>query len=824
MNKVEAYPRTVKSSLKNKNCVVKPKGTALVQHSKLNANSKLIYVKCNDCMLSDNHDLCVLNVVNDVNARPQSKSVKKTSERKVWKPTGKVFTKIGYIWRLTGLVGNTYPLTRITTTTKIPPWKPTVLETDTPKPVVTLVYSRKPRKSKTIVPVSKPKIIKSISANNKEPMSSTSHEVIALIVEVVAPEPATSTSSPSSTTVDQDAPSPNVAHINNDPFFGISIPENVFDASSSDVIPTVVHTTAPNSEHINKWTKDHPLDNIIGELERTVSIRLQLHEQALFCYYDAFLSSIEPKTYKDALTQACWIEAMQEELNEFEYLEESFAPVARLDAIRIFLAFAAPMNMIVYQMDVRMEFLNDILVEEVYVNQLDRFVDNDNPNHMYKLKKALYRLKQAPRECDPVDTPMVDKSKLDEDPQGKVVDPTHYHGMAKPIKKYLHAVKRIFKYLRGIVNRGLWYPKDYSIALTAYADADHASCQDTRQSTSGSMVYFMTMQRLVFTLQHNSCFLYAMNVRVSALIIMDTAKAQQIDLDDALLAPTNRLKIGKCNHRLSFTLKSNEPTLQVYEKKADEPVTPSKSKSTPAANDTRLKTPAKVTRSGKKRQPAMMPKTKGLAVLSEVALIEAEQIKLATKRIKKDFHMSHASVLGNGVNTQSKVPDKQQQKVSSTNKGAGVRLETDVNDDSEETESDNDGDDLTHPNLSTYKADDKEEEKEVSSDQRVPTPPEYELTEEEENKEGEDKDMEGKQEQDEEDDLYRDFDQRMSALETKMSEFKQTSQFDDDVSLVPGIVDNYLASKMKDVVDVAVQLQTNKLKQEAQAENQEFLN
>ncbi|GJS29431.1 hypothetical protein Tco_0490051 [Tanacetum coccineum] len=101
---------------------------------------------------------------------------------------------------------------------------------------------------------------------------------------------------------------------------------------------------------------------------------------------------------------------------------------------------------------------------------------------------------------DHVDTPMVEKSKLDEDTPGKAVDPTHYCRMvgtlmyptasrpyltfvvcmcaryqAKPTKKYLHAVKRIFKYLRGTVNRGLWYPKDSSIALTAYADADHKS-------------------------------------------------------------------------------------------------------------------------------------------------------------------------------------------------------------------------------------------------------------------------------------------------------------------------------------------------------------
>ncbi|GKF40758.1 retrovirus-related pol polyprotein from transposon TNT 1-94, partial [Tanacetum coccineum] len=182
------------------------------------------------------------------------------------------------------------------------------------------------------------------------------------------------------------------------------------------------------------------------------------------------------------------------------------------------------MNMIVYQMDVKTTFLNDILREEVYVSQPDGFVDQDNPNHVYKLKKDLYGLKQAPRTCprgiflnqskyaleslkkygmessDPVDTPMMEKSKLDEDPQGKAVNPTHYDGMvdtlmhltvsrpdltfaicmcaryqAKPTEKHLHAVKRIFKYLRGTINRGLWYPKDSSIALTAYADVDHAS-------------------------------------------------------------------------------------------------------------------------------------------------------------------------------------------------------------------------------------------------------------------------------------------------------------------------------------------------------------
>ncbi|GJZ70345.1 retrovirus-related pol polyprotein from transposon TNT 1-94 [Tanacetum coccineum] len=166
MNKVEAHPRKVKSSLKNKDHVVAPKGTAHLQHSKLNANFELKCVKCNGCMRSDNHDLCVLDYINNVNAHAKSKSAKKQTKRKVWKPTGKMFTTIGYIWRPTGrtftIVGNVCPLTRITTTTEAPLRKPVVLDNETSKPAVTLVYSRKPRNSKTNVPLSKSKVVQII--------------------------------------------------------------------------------------------------------------------------------------------------------------------------------------------------------------------------------------------------------------------------------------------------------------------------------------------------------------------------------------------------------------------------------------------------------------------------------------------------------------------------------------------------------------------------------------------------------------------------------------------------------------------------------------
>nr|GFA42817.1 integrase, catalytic region, zinc finger, CCHC-type, peptidase aspartic, catalytic [Tanacetum cinerariifolium] len=331
-------------------------------------------------------------------------------------------------------------------------------------------------------------------------------EVIAPIAEVIPQVDDDSTGSPSSTAVDQDAPSPSksptpteiqssdilqdvgndnldieVAHMGNDPLRGVPVTEVVSGQSSSTASPhSNVQPNHPMTHHNSKWTKDHPLNYIIGPLSRSVSTRLQLHEQALFCYYDAFLTSVEPKTYKEALTQACWIEAMQEELYEFERFKVwelvprpdkvmvitlKWIYKVKLDELGGILKNKARLVACGYRQEEGIdfeesfaltEFLNDNLREEVYVSQPDGFVDADNPNHVYKLKKALYGLKQAPRAwrkgliLKSLDTPMVEKSKLDEDRDGKAVDPSHYR---------------------------------------AFADADHAGCQDTRRSTSGSVQF-----------------------------------------------------------------------------------------------------------------------------------------------------------------------------------------------------------------------------------------------------------------------------------------------------------------------------------------------
>nr|GEV03756.1 hypothetical protein [Tanacetum cinerariifolium] len=520
-NKVEAHPMIVKTSLKNKNRTIEPKGTAYVKHSTLNANSKLICVKCNGCMLSDNHDLCVLNAdvlflspwktygllaflsiaLKNVDAALCMLAMETVSSRQIIET---IHVDFDELTAMASEQSSSGP----------------VLHEMTPA-TISLGLVPSPTSSTPFVPPSRTNwdlLFQLLFAELLTPPPSVDYpspEVIAPIAEAVAPELAASTGSPFSTTVDQDAPSLinsqstlktqplvilndvkednhdiEVAHMSNNPYFGIPIPEATSDQSSStDVIHTIVHPNHQISEHNSKWTKDHPLENIIKELAKPVSTRLQLHEQSFFCYYDAFLTSVEPKTYKDALTQSCWIEAMQEELNEFERLEVweliprpdkvmvitlKWIYKVKLDELggilknkaRIFLAYAAHMYMVVYQMNVKTAFLNGNLREEIYVSQPDGFVDLDNPNHVYKLKKALYGLKQAPHawydmlssflisqefskgsvdptlfirkngndlllkygfeSCDPVDTPMVEKSKLDEDKEGKVVDPSKH--------------------------------------------------------------------------------------------------------------------------------------------------------------------------------------------------------------------------------------------------------------------------------------------------------------------------------------------------------------------------------------------------------------
>nr|GEU45304.1 hypothetical protein [Tanacetum cinerariifolium] len=209
-------------------------------------------------------------------------------------------------------------------------------------------------------------------------------------------------------------------HIN-DPFFGVPIPELNFEESLlRDVIPTNVHSVNQPPEHLKKWTKDHSLDNVIGNPSRPISRRHQLQTEAMFCYFNAFLTLVEPKNYKEALKESCWIKSMLEELNEFErleielrgvlkknarlvamgyrqeeriYFEESFAPVERLEAKRIFIAYAAHKNMTVYQIDFKTAFLNGILRKE----------DEDDLDRMFPKQPNQKKRRNKDKDQDPLD-------------------------------------------------------------------------------------------------------------------------------------------------------------------------------------------------------------------------------------------------------------------------------------------------------------------------------------------------------------------------------------------------------------------------------------
>ncbi|GJV32567.1 retrovirus-related pol polyprotein from transposon TNT 1-94 [Tanacetum coccineum] len=155
----------------------------------------------------------------------------------------------------------------------------------------------------------------------------------------------------------------------------------------------------------------------------------------------------------------------QEEGIDFE---ESFAPVARMEAIRIFLAYAAHKSFIVFQMDVKTAFLHGSLKEDMYVSQSKDFIDDDHPCHVYKLNKALYGLKQAPRAW----YDELSKFLLQNHFNKGTIDPTLF------IRCFDNEI------LVGTVNIGLWYPKDYGFELTGFSNADNTGCQDSFKSTS----------------------------------------------------------------------------------------------------------------------------------------------------------------------------------------------------------------------------------------------------------------------------------------------------------------------------------------------------
>nr|GFA80138.1 hypothetical protein [Tanacetum cinerariifolium] len=338
------------------------------------------------------------------------------------------------------------------------------------------------------------------------------------------------------------------AQVENDEFINIfCIPvQDRGETSSRHVDSSNMHTFYQHHPYEHRWTKDHPLEQVIGNPSQSVRTRCQLESDVKMCMFALTVSQTEPKNIKEAMADSAWIESIQEELHQFDRLdnksrlvakgyaqkegvdfEELFAPVARLEAVRLFIAYVAHKSFTVYHMDVKTAFLYRPLKEEVYVNQPDGFVDPYHPDKVYRLKKALYGLKQAPRVWyDELSNFLVSKGiQINQSPRGIFInqakyaqeilikhDQMKYRSMvgalmyltasrpdimhatcycaryqAKPTEKHLTAVKRIFRYLKDTIHIGLWYLKDTGFELIAFSDSDHAGCLDSRKSTSGGI-------------------------------------------------------------------------------------------------------------------------------------------------------------------------------------------------------------------------------------------------------------------------------------------------------------------------------------------------
>nr|GFC02757.1 retrovirus-related Pol polyprotein from transposon TNT 1-94 [Tanacetum cinerariifolium] len=274
------------------------------------------------------------------------------------------------------------------------------------------------------------------------------------------------------------------AQVENDKFINIfcTLVQDRGETSSRYVDLSNMHTFYQHHPSEHRWTKDHPLEQVIRNPSQSVRTRRQLESDSEICMF--------------ALTKGV----------DFE---ESFALVARLEAVRLFIAYDAHKSFTVYHMDMKTAFLYGPLKEEVYVNQPDGFVDPYHPNKVYRLKKALYGLKQAPRVWyDELFNFLVSKGfskgiQIHQSPRGIFInqakyaheilikhDQMKYRSMvgalmyltasrpdimhttcycaryqAKPTEKHLTVVKRIFQYLKDTIHMGLWYPKDTGFEL-----------------------------------------------------------------------------------------------------------------------------------------------------------------------------------------------------------------------------------------------------------------------------------------------------------------------------------------------------------------------
>nr|GEU36805.1 uncharacterized mitochondrial protein AtMg00810-like [Tanacetum cinerariifolium] len=463
ISKVDDQPRSVKTRKNKKNHVNKVKSNDHVMQSMSNANSIFVSINnapvknsvnnvksgclcaiCGKCMIAKTHHACVHLVVTKMNESQKSKSIKKHKNQNVWKPTGsRKMAKIVESKNANHLEPNhTWGSIATDITSSF-----SLVMTCCPDCTLTL------REFYDNVGISHQTFVARTPQQNGvvERRNWTLIEAARMMI-----------------------------HLMN------LLMKTRLQESSSNV--RQIYTPF---EYLGRWTKDHPIENVIGDPSRFVSTRKQLEIVAMWVL----------KNKARLVAQGF----RQEKGIDFE---ESFAPIAKIEAIR------QPIACVQAQKGPLRSQTSTTCMVRYALKLPDITTLLQSPRGIY-INKSKYASeivkKYGMHTTDSVDTPLVEKNKLDKDLQGKSIDATLYRCMirsfmyltssrpdliyvvclcaryqAKPTEKHLQVVKQIFRYLKGTINMGLRYSKDIDMSLTAYANADHAGCQDTRRSTSGS--------------------------------------------------------------------------------------------------------------------------------------------------------------------------------------------------------------------------------------------------------------------------------------------------------------------------------------------------
>ncbi|GJW16089.1 retrovirus-related pol polyprotein from transposon TNT 1-94 [Tanacetum coccineum] len=288
--------------------------------------------------------------------------------------------------------------------------------------------------------------------------------------------------------------------------FCTPVQENA-ESSSRNIGNSNVHNFNQPQDSEYRWIKDHPLTQVCGNPSKPVQTRQKLATDPEM--YMFALTELVDKPFGKNVIKLKWLWKNKKDedqtviRNKARLVAKGYAQEEGIDFEESFAL-----------MDVKTAFLNGPLKEEVYVAQPYGFVDPDHPDKVYRLRKALYGLKQAPRALyDELSKFLISKG-FTKDLSGEPIDQTDYRSkirslmyltssrpdivqvvcycaryQARPTEKHLKEVKRIFRYLRGTIHMGLWYPKGSGFELTAFSDADHAGCLDTRKSTSGGIQF-----------------------------------------------------------------------------------------------------------------------------------------------------------------------------------------------------------------------------------------------------------------------------------------------------------------------------------------------